>query len=75
MLKKTDLHNFVDDNTITAVCDQLADLIRILETEGQLSVEWFKENEMVVNSDKFQAIVIINVGLSPSKKFYYYLLQ
>ena len=75
MLKKTDLHNFVDDNTITAVCDQLADLIKILETEGQLSVEWFKENEMVVNSDKFQAIVIINVGLSPSKKFYYYLLQ
>ena len=24
MLKKTDLYNFVDDNTITAVCDQLA---------------------------------------------------
>ena len=75
MLKKTDLHNFVDDNAITAVCDQLADLINILETEGQLSVEWFKENEMVVNSDKFQAIVIIKVGLSPSKKIYYYLLQ
>ena len=28
MLKKTDLHNFAEDNTITAVCDQLADLIR-----------------------------------------------
>ena len=34
MLKKTDLHNFADDNTITAVCDQLADLIKILEDEG-----------------------------------------
>ena len=31
MLKKTDLHNFADDNTITAVCDQLADLTKILE--------------------------------------------
>ena len=26
MLKITDLYNFVDDNTITAVCDQLADI-------------------------------------------------
>ena len=58
MLKKTDLHNFADDNTITAVCDQLADLIKILETEGELSVGWFRENEMVVNSDKFQAIIL-----------------
>ena len=58
MLKKTDLHNFGDDNTITVVCDQLADLIKILEAEGELSVGWFRENEMVVNSDKFQAIIL-----------------
>ena len=58
MLKKTDLHNFADDNTITAVCDQLADLIKILEAEGELSVGWFRENEMVVNSEKFQAIIL-----------------
>ena len=58
MLKKTDLHNFADDNTITTVCDLLADLIKILETEGELSVGWFRENEMVVNSDKFQAIIL-----------------
>ena len=38
-LKKTDLHNFADDNTITAVSDQLADLIKILEAEGELAVE------------------------------------
>ena len=58
MLKKTDLHNFADDNTITAVCDQLADLITILEAEGELSVGCFRENEIVVNSDKFQAIIL-----------------
>ena len=39
MLKKTDLHNFADDNTIQAVSDQLTDLIKILETEGKLSVD------------------------------------
>ena len=58
MLKKTDLHNFADDNTITAVCHELADLVKILETEGELSVGWFRENEMVVNSGKFQAIIV-----------------
>ena len=39
------------------VCDQLADLIKILEAEGELSVGWFKKNEMVV-TDKFQAIIL-----------------
>ena len=50
-LKNTDLHNFEDDNTITAVCDQLPDLIKMLEAEGVLSVGWFRKNEMVVNPD------------------------
>ena len=58
MLKKAELHNFADHNTITAVWDQLADLIKILEADGELSVEWFRKNEMVVNSDKFQAIIL-----------------
>ena len=44
MLKKTDLQNFADDNIITAVCDQLADLIKILGAEGELSMRWFREN-------------------------------
>ena len=58
MLKKTDLHNFADDNNVAVVSDQLADLIKILEAEGELSVGWFRKNETVVNSDKFQAIVL-----------------
>ena len=57
-LKYTDLHNAADNNTITAVCDQLPDLIKMLEAEGKLSVGWFRKNEMVVNSDKFQAIIL-----------------
>ena len=51
-------HNFANDNTITAVCDQLADLKKILGAERELSVNWFRKNEMVVNSDKFQAITL-----------------
>ena len=29
-----------------------------MEAEGELSVGWFRKNEMVVNSDKFQAIIL-----------------
>ena len=68
MLKKTNLHNFADDNTSTAVCDQLADLIKILEVEGELSVGWFRKNEMIVNSDKFQAIVVNNKEVQTTRK-------
>ena len=57
-LKNTDLHNIADDNTITAVCDQLAYLIKILKAEGEISVGLFRKNEMVVNLDKFQAIIL-----------------
>ena len=38
--------------------NQLADLIKILEAEGELSVGWFKKNEMVANLDKFQSIIL-----------------
>ena len=58
MLKKTYLRNFADFPTITGVCDQLADLIKILEAEGELSVGWFRKNEMAAISDKFQAIIL-----------------
>ena len=58
MLEKTNLHNFADDNTITEVSDQLAELIKILEAEVQHLVGWFRKNEMVVNSDKLQAIIL-----------------
>ena len=57
--EKTDLHNFAEDNTIVAVCDQLADLVKILEAERELSVGgWFRKNKTVVNSDKFQVIIL-----------------
>ena len=58
-LTKSELHSFADGNTITAAtCDYLADLLNLLETEPELVVKWFKQNEIVVNSDKFQALFL-----------------
>ena len=57
-ITKADLFNFADDNTIGAAERTIEDLISILETESQAAIEWFKLNEMIVNPEKFQAIVV-----------------
>ena len=57
-ITKTDLLNFAGDNTISAAGKTIEGLIYTLETESQKATEWFKLNEMIVNPDKFQAIIV-----------------
>ena len=57
-ITKTDLLNFADDNTISAAEKTIENLISTLEEESQTVIEWFKMKEMIVNPDKFQAIII-----------------
>ena len=35
-----------------------SDLINKLESDSNIAIEWFKMNKMIVNPDKFQAIVL-----------------
>ena len=57
-INKSDLHNFADDNTITATCNTLTGLLKTLEQESESAVGWFKQNEMILNEGKFQAIIL-----------------
>ena len=57
-IKKSDLHNCTNDNTITATCNTLTGLWKTLEKESESAVGRFKRNEMIVNADKFQAIIL-----------------
>ena len=50
--------NFADDNTISAAENTIEKLISTLEQDSQAAIDWFKINEMIVNPDKFQAIVV-----------------
>ena len=59
-VSKTDLLNFPDGNTISAAQITIEKLISTLEKYSQAAIDWFKINEMIVNPDKFQAIVIKN---------------
>ena len=58
-MKTLDLYNFADDNTITAFANTISELINALETESEIAMRWFNDNEMIVNPDKFQAIIIL----------------
>ena len=57
-LTKSYLHNFTDDNTIAVTCKNLNDLLRTLEKESESAIDWFRNNIMIANPDKFQAIIM-----------------
>ena len=52
------MHNFADDNTISSAEVSVEKLLKTLEKESLVATNWFKENEMIVNPDKFQAIIV-----------------
>ena len=58
VLKESQLYNFADDNTISAEASSTEDLLKILKEESESAVKWFRENNMIVNPDKFQTIVL-----------------
>ena len=57
-ISNSELLNFADDNKISAAENTIQELIRTLEKESQAAIDWFVLNEMIVNPDKFQAIVV-----------------
>ncbi len=54
------LGNYADDNTLTDICESMDEVIRILGAEGRLALEWFEENQMKANPDKFQGILFVH---------------
>ena len=59
-LKLCDLFNFADYNTISTTADNIDQLLLTLKHESELAVKWFTDNQMIVNPDKFQAMVLQN---------------
>ena len=52
------LANFADDNTIYTNSAEMVTLLEILEKESKTAIKWFKQNEMIGNPDKVQAMVL-----------------
>ena len=52
------LYNFPDGNTLSTFATTVSKLIKALESESEVVIDWFMKNKMVVNTDKFQAIIL-----------------
>ena len=57
-ISEASVHNFADDNTLSTFAKTISELIRVLESECKVAIDWFNDNKMIVNPDKFQAIII-----------------
>ena len=57
-IEKAGIINYADDNTILGHAESIPELIKLLENESEIAIKWFRSNEMIVNPDKFQAIII-----------------
>ena len=53
-----DLHNFADDNNISAVSETIPELVDSLTSKSNLAIDWFNSNSMIVNPDKFKVTVL-----------------
>ena len=57
-LQYSDIHNFSDDNTITAICKHINDFLHTSKKEVEQAIDWFNNNHATANPEKFQTIVL-----------------
>jgi len=50
--------NFADDNTLSACGSTLSGILGQLKRDSEITIQWFQDNEMVVNPDKFQVMFL-----------------
>ena len=57
-ISNVQLHNFADYTPILAFAETILESIDILQSESKTLIYWFKDDKMIVNPDKFQAILL-----------------
>ena len=58
IFEKTNINNFADDNTLSTHVNSIEQLVLDLEEDSAKAIDWFKDNHMIANPDKFKAIII-----------------
>ena len=56
-INEVKLTNFADDNTIYTSKKDVKEVLKVLEKESKSAIDWLKMNDMIVNPDKFQAMI------------------
>ena len=58
VLKNFDIYNFADDNTISVASKNRGTLLETLKNKSESAINWFRNNNMIVNPGKFQLILL-----------------
>ena len=58
VLKTSDFYNFADGNTVSVASKKRDTSLETLKNESESAASWFKNNNMIVNPDKFQLMVL-----------------
>ena len=58
LIEIASLHNFADDNSLSAWGETVSKLIDTLESESDIAIDWFTKNEIIINPDNFQVIIL-----------------
>ncbi|XP_057297642.1 uncharacterized protein LOC130628675 [Hydractinia symbiolongicarpus] len=62
-----DLHNYADDNTISAYSNTIKNLIKTLERESEIALSWLNNNKMIASPNKFHSILLSRAKIDNSK--------
>ena len=60
----SNLHNFADDNTLSAAAESLQSLVNELEHQAKKAIDWLQINQMIANLEKFKAIVLKRLNVN-----------
>ena len=62
-IKKAELVNYADDNTIIAIESSQQLVVQTLQIESKAAINWLTLNEMLANPHKFQAIFLASADM------------
>ena len=66
VITKAFVHNFLDDNTLCSFAKTFRELVTILQSKCEIAINWLYNNKVIVNPDKFQAVLL---GKGRSNKY------
>ena len=64
-VERTNLYNFADDNSLSYSSYSFTDLIRNLEHDSNVCIQWYVNNGMEASPSKFQSIVLSSKPIKP----------
>ena len=56
-VKQGSMYNYADDNSVSVSHRELNSLTRQLQTEAEVTIQWFSDNAMEANPAKFQGFL------------------